>query len=63
MEEKTIDENRQGEYLMVEATAPLPENRKAKKLLLESYGCQMNFSDSEIVASIHAQETIFPNAP
>ncbi|HLT07139.1 MAG TPA: tRNA (N6-isopentenyl adenosine(37)-C2)-methylthiotransferase MiaB [Cyclobacteriaceae bacterium] len=25
---------------------------KAKKLYIESYGCQMNFSDSEIVASI-----------
>jgi tRNA-2-methylthio-N6-dimethylallyladenosine synthase len=56
VEEKTIDENRQGEYLMVEAAAPLPENRKSKKLLLESYGCQMNFSDSEIVASILTQQ-------
>ncbi len=56
VEEKTLDENRQGEFLMVEATAPLPENRKAKKLLLESYGCQMNFSDSEIVASILTQQ-------
>lgn len=27
-------------------------NLKGRKLLLESYGCQMNFSDSEIVASI-----------
>ncbi|MDZ4823463.1 MAG: tRNA (N6-isopentenyl adenosine(37)-C2)-methylthiotransferase MiaB [Flavobacteriales bacterium] len=27
-----------------------------RKLLLESYGCQMNFSDSEIVASILAKE-------
>ena len=25
---------------------------KKKKLYIESYGCQMNFSDSEIVASI-----------
>ena len=25
---------------------------KTKKLYIESYGCQMNFSDSEIVASI-----------
>jgi tRNA-2-methylthio-N6-dimethylallyladenosine synthase len=25
---------------------------KARKLYIESYGCQMNFSDSEIVASI-----------
>ncbi len=28
----------------------------AKKLYIESYGCQMNFSDSEIVASILAEE-------
>ena len=35
---------------------PLPTERgqggEVKKLFLESYGCQMNFSDSEIVASI-----------
>ncbi len=41
---------------MVEDSAPLPEYRKQKKLLLESYGCQMNFSDSEIVASILTQQ-------
>src|SRR5687768_12734421 len=29
---------------------------KARKLYIESYGCQMNFSDSEIVASILQQE-------
>lgn len=52
MEEKTIDENRQGEYLMVESHLPLKEGKRERKLLLESYGCQMNFSDSEIVASI-----------
>ena len=56
MEEKNIDESRQGEFLMVEDSAPLPENRKQKKMLLESYGCQMNFSDSEIVASILTQQ-------
>lgn len=28
------------------------EDRQARKLFLESYGCAMNFSDSEIVASI-----------
>ena len=27
-------------------------NKGAKKMFIESYGCQMNFSDSEIVASI-----------
>ncbi len=29
---------------------------KNRKLYIESYGCQMNFSDSEIVASILANE-------
>ncbi|MCB9195480.1 MAG: tRNA (N6-isopentenyl adenosine(37)-C2)-methylthiotransferase MiaB [Flavobacteriales bacterium] len=51
MEEKVIDEGRQGEALMI-------ENQKegGKKLYIESYGCQMNFSDSEIVASILQKE-------
>lgn len=44
---KVIDESRQGEALVIDT--PLVEG---KKLFLESYGCQMNFSDSEIVASI-----------
>ncbi|MCU0433888.1 MAG: tRNA (N6-isopentenyl adenosine(37)-C2)-methylthiotransferase MiaB [Bacteroidia bacterium] len=46
--EKVIDETRQGEALMLDVQAT-PGTRK---LFLESYGCQMNFSDSEIVASI-----------
>ena len=45
--EKVIDENKQGEFLVIENK---PEN--TKKLYIESYGCAMNFSDSEIVASI-----------
>jgi tRNA-2-methylthio-N6-dimethylallyladenosine synthase len=45
--EKIIDENKQGESLVLENK---PEN--TKKLFIESYGCAMNFSDSEIVASI-----------
>ena len=45
--EKNIDENKQGESLVL---ANKPEN--TKKLFIESYGCAMNFSDSEIVASI-----------
>jgi tRNA-2-methylthio-N6-dimethylallyladenosine synthase len=48
MENKTIDEGRQGEVLDL----ALEANTGAKKLFLESYGCAMNFSDSEIVASI-----------
>lgn len=47
MQEKYIDETKQGR--ISEMTAKV-EN--SKKLFLESYGCQMNFSDSEIVASI-----------
>ena len=47
-ENKVIDEEKQGESIMVKpASTP-----NGKKLYLESYGCQMNFSDSEIVASI-----------
>ena len=52
MEEKYIDETRQGEALMTTVEGK-PNGRK---LYLESYGCQMNFSDSEIVASILTKE-------
>ena len=47
-ENKEIDESKQGEALMIES----PAAKGGKKLFLESYGCAMNFSDSEIVASI-----------
>lgn len=46
---KKIDEARQGEAYMPEMPAGQPFGRK---FYIESYGCQMNFSDSEIVASI-----------
>src|SRR5204863_2330863 len=46
---KVIDEVRQGEALVLDSKNQEP---RTKKLFLESYGCQMNFSDSEIVASI-----------
>ena len=49
--EKIIDEQRQGEALVLTEN---PSN--GKKMYIESYGCQMNFSDSEIVASILAKE-------
>lgn len=49
--EKTIDETIQGTSLSVEKNSA--NNRK---LYIESYGCAMNFSDSEIVASILATE-------
>ena len=54
MEHKTaVEEERQGE-----AYAPfaLDTNGYSKKFYIESYGCQMNFSDSEIVASILHEE-------
>ena len=47
--QKMVDEGRQGE-----AYAPFvgDVNVFRKRFYIESYGCQMNFSDSEIVASI-----------
>ncbi len=47
--EKYHDESRQGEALMIES--PLSAHT-GRKLFIESYGCQMNFADSEVVASI-----------
>jgi len=32
------------------------KENKAKKAYIESYGCQMNFADSEVVASILTEE-------
>jgi tRNA-2-methylthio-N6-dimethylallyladenosine synthase len=49
--EKTIEEAKQGQATIIKAKGTV-----SKKLYLESYGCQMNFSDSEIVASILADE-------
>lgn len=46
---KKIDEARQGEAFMPEMPAGQPFGRR---FYIESYGCQMNFSDSEIVASL-----------
>ncbi|MGB0883065.1 MAG: tRNA (N6-isopentenyl adenosine(37)-C2)-methylthiotransferase MiaB [Vicingaceae bacterium] len=44
---KVIEEDKQGQATVVES-----ENKDGRKVYIESYGCQMNFSDSEIVASI-----------
>lgn len=44
---KDIDEARQGEALHMPT-----RSGTGKKLYIESYGCAMNFSDSEIVASV-----------
>lgn len=49
--EKIIEEEKQGTALEI---APLQQNKR--KLFIESYGCQMNFADSEVVASILATQ-------
>ncbi|MGQ7853588.1 tRNA (N6-isopentenyl adenosine(37)-C2)-methylthiotransferase MiaB [Pedobacter sp. WC2501] len=48
VQDKTHDETRQGEALILDT----PIKADARKLYIESYGCAMNFADSEIVASI-----------
>jgi tRNA-2-methylthio-N6-dimethylallyladenosine synthase len=45
--EKIIDANKQGHPLLTDKI-----KGNTKKLYIESYGCQMNLNDSEIVASI-----------
>ena len=54
MENKVIDESIQGEALVRETT-----HKGGKKMFLESYGCQMNFADSEVVASILINKGFF----
>lgn len=49
---KMHDEDRQGEALIL----PETNNPNGRKLYIESYGCAMNFSDSEVVASIMAKD-------
>ena len=49
--DKKIDEKKQGNVLTIKNQIV-----GTKKLYIESYGCQMNFSDSEIVASILNKE-------
>ncbi|HET6722655.1 MAG TPA: tRNA (N6-isopentenyl adenosine(37)-C2)-methylthiotransferase MiaB [Chitinophagaceae bacterium] len=51
--DKVQNENRQGEAFSPFAEDP---NQYRKLFYIESYGCQMNFSDSEIVASILNKE-------
>ncbi len=51
--QKEVNEARQGEAFAPFADDP---NEYSKKFYIESYGCQMNFSDSEIVASILQEE-------
>ncbi len=49
--EKIIEEKKQGQALVTDQI-----KGNSKKLFIESYGCQMNLNDSEIVASILAKE-------
>lgn len=49
--EKVIDENIQGSAITLKK-----DKSNLRNLYIESYGCAMNFSDSEIVASILANE-------
>src|SRR6187402_135668 len=49
--EKEIDEKKQGTSMVLEY-----KEGNTKKLFIESYGCAMNFSDSEIVASILSEK-------
>lgn len=49
---KEIDESLQGTATLTKTDKP----SNGKKLYLESYGCAMNFADSEVIASIMTQE-------
>jgi tRNA-2-methylthio-N6-dimethylallyladenosine synthase len=49
--EQIIEEKKQGQALITDKI-----NGNKKKLFIESYGCQMNLNDSEIVAAILAKE-------
>ncbi|MFT4536300.1 MAG: tRNA-2-methylthio-N6-dimethylallyladenosine synthase, partial [Saprospiraceae bacterium] len=53
--EKKVDESKQGEVFFDGGKIP-----GQKSFYIESYGCQMNFSDSEIVASILAESGYGP---
>ncbi len=55
--DKTMNEARQGEaYIGEVSLGEIP----LKRFYIESYGCQMNFSDSEIIASILHTEGFGP---
>lgn len=50
--EKTIDEQQQGTAYMAEGQQP----QAARLAYIETYGCQMNFSDTEIIASMLTEQ-------
>lgn len=56
---KSIDETRQGEAFYIPEIEGV-NDINLKRFYIESYGCQMNFSDSEIVASILAESQYHP---
>ncbi|MEL6359172.1 MAG: MiaB/RimO family radical SAM methylthiotransferase, partial [Bacteroidota bacterium] len=63
LELKVVDEKRQGEVFELEGVNPddFSQGKDGRKrFYIESYGCQMNFSDSEIVASVLADEGYGP---
>jgi len=49
---KEMDESLQGTATIINSDKP----SNGRKLFLESYGCAMNFADSEVIASIMTQE-------
>ncbi len=49
--EKVIEEKKQGQALLTDG-----KDGNGKKLYIESFGCQMNLNDSEIVASILSKQ-------
>ncbi len=55
--DKHIDEKRQGEVFFDPHSK---SENTGKKIYIESYGCQMNFNDSEIVAAIMKREGYVP---
>jgi len=50
-QKEMVEEQRQGDVFFKEQMIR-KQGEHARKFYIESYGCQMNFSDSEIVASI-----------
>jgi tRNA-2-methylthio-N6-dimethylallyladenosine synthase len=56
---KIQDEKRQGEAFLGHG---LDGHPWAKKFYIESYGCQMNFADSEIIASILVEQGYGPTS-